>query len=271
MDKTKQYLYRWFHGQPYTAEEADSWWRYLEYEKPRQLRLSPEQAYEASREFFADVLSAWHDRHPEYASLSEDDLWEKLHNFYYNFLRSWRARPSREHREVVCSAYEAPERTEENSEAMEAREVSCGEIVREGALDALDRLSSLYQLPSTAWLAAEGGFGGALIVRLLNRRLPSTKTLELLLRILILHPLPLPSDLRRYRKPLVAHIARSYWANGKDGLLKQEEVAARLRVTASELSKAKQTPPPSRPSFTSEDADRALAVLETELDQELIG
>lgn len=133
----KQYLCHWYHGQPFTAEEADSWWRYLESIKPRQLRFSPEQAYEASREFFADVLPAWRDRHPEYVSLSEEDLWEKLDNFYYNFLRSWRARPSREHHEVVCSAYEAPERTEENTEAMEAREVSCGEIVREGAHDDL--------------------------------------------------------------------------------------------------------------------------------------
>lgn len=261
------YIVAWFKGsRALTAQESDAFWRYLEVMKPALLHLPPMDAHEAAKEYFAYELPKWRASHPGYVTLSDEELWKKLDNHYYGFLREWRLRPSRARREVVCSRSEAPERTEENTLAMEERDVSSGSVAALGAPEALEWLRSLYQLPSAHFVAAEGGIAGAMIVRLLMRRLPPARTLELLLRILITHPLSLPSDLKRYRKPMVAHIAKHFWSAERKDLPDQNTVAEALGVSAYEISTAKKLPDPV--PVSANDVEQELNALEVALDQE---
>jgi len=268
LELSKQYIYHWFNGQlsPDSKDESDAFYGwYLQGKPRRELKFAPAAAYEAAQVYFAHRLPTWKTSNPEYADLTIHELWEKLNNHYYNFLRDYRKEPARERQAVVCSAHEAPDYhdadDDDEPQSQEERDVKCGDL--HGRLSAREQFLNLYCLPSTAWLAEEGGLGGALIIRLLMRRLPVDRTADLLLRILMAHPLLVPKDSRKFHRPLVAHVARNYWHEGREELLDQKAVAAVLGVSEFEISTAKSSPAPS--PLSAEEIDHELNALEAAL------
>lgn len=105
MDKTKQYLYRWFHGQPVTPEQVEAFYGFLEW-KPQHDEIllgiiclptgrhisvpySEDEALTAANAFShpGESMDKWRKRcQTEYADLDEDALWDKFNWHYLNFL-----------------------------------------------------------------------------------------------------------------------------------------------------------------------------------------
>lgn len=277
-----QYLHHWFNGANYSAEEADAFNWYLRGKPRRELDFSPEQAYEAAQEFFAYEMDPWRTTNPAFISLDAETLWERLNVKYYYWLREFRSRPSQEHREVVCSHYEIPDYDNDERERPgysaddEEREhvsadVSGAQVEEKGKFSARDQFLSLLDPPSVAWLQAEGGMAGALLVRLLMRvharELSPALAAELLLRVLIHYPIKIPKDLHELRQPLTANICRGYWKAGRKRVLRQNAVAEVLEVSEYQVSTMKDSAPP-KAAVTETDVAAALATIEDGFNEE---
>jgi len=101
----RQYLYRWFHGQPVTPEQVEAFYGFLEW-KPQHDEIlrgiiclptgrhisvpySEDEALTAANAFShpGESMDKWRERYQtEYADLDESALWDKFNWYYLNFL-----------------------------------------------------------------------------------------------------------------------------------------------------------------------------------------
>ena len=109
IDLSKQYLFRWFHGQPATPEQVEAFYAFLEWKPqgdeilrgniclPSGPRISvpySEEEAPSAANVYSDVagpMEKWREKyHQEYAELDEEALWDKFNWHYLNFLISRR-------------------------------------------------------------------------------------------------------------------------------------------------------------------------------------
>jgi len=106
---SKQYLYRWFHGQQPTDSQTQAFLGFLEWKPQHDAILNGHaptaggkrirviymvdetqginEAREVADLFFTTALDGWREKYrTDYTALTEDNLWQKFDSFYLTFL-----------------------------------------------------------------------------------------------------------------------------------------------------------------------------------------
>jgi hypothetical protein len=195
---SKQYLYRWFHGQSTTDDQTRAFLGYLEW-KPQHdaiLRgqrptaegekihvnyhvdidpMMPNEVREVASLFLTKEMDDWRKKNPKYAALTEDELWRKFNSFYLTFLIN------RNPAAAVCYAAQLPEDLEGRQKRFEEYEAPAeAEPVEDPAFVPMARswlLEAGWEWQAIRMLleqVADAGLSTALAFELLVRLLERT-------------------------------------------------------------------------------------------------
>lgn len=150
-DTARRMLFGYYHGQPITAEGPEQFQRFLMIMARKVLRGTEEENEDAAAEF--SLFAFDRAKHPTWLQLSEAELWQRVEQECYWFMRRTRAERFAENHHDVCSAGQIarprPDETQEKlvyvtTGAIERRLPNTADIdrARNIFLDALDTFNS---------------------------------------------------------------------------------------------------------------------------------